>query len=103
MFYLRSVAALLIFAAVACSPDRPANVPQDAPWVGTAKEGCYLKVGKREFRGWHMEGWNKNGDQILDGIWELDGIARAVIQPKEIKRFDGQVFYLDDGAKITRQ
>ena len=103
MFCQRSLAALIIYVAVACSPSHPANVPQDAQWVGSAKEGCFLKIGKREFRGWHMEGWDKNGKQVVDGIWELDGIARATIQPKEIVRFDGHVFYLDDGAKITRQ
>jgi len=103
VFCQRSLAALVMFAAVACLPSRPANVPQDAHWVGSAKEGCFLKIGKREFKGWHMEGWDKNGKQVVDGIWELGGIARAVIQPKEIIRFDGQVFYLDDGAKITRQ
>jgi hypothetical protein len=100
MFYLRPVAALVILAGVACQPNRPATVPQDAPWVGSNKEGCFLKIGKRVFEGWHMEGWDKDGNRILDGIWELDGIARATIQPKEITRFDGEVFYLEDGAKI---
>jgi hypothetical protein len=103
MFFLRPMATLVMLTAVACLPSRPSGVPEDAHWVGSAKEGCFLKIGEREFAGWHMEGWDKNGKLVVEGIWELDGIARANVQPKEIVRFDGQTFFLDDGAKITRQ
>ncbi|MCL1907808.1 MAG: hypothetical protein FWG12_00385 [Holophagaceae bacterium] len=103
MNLLRPVPALMMVCALACLPSRPTVVPEDATWVGSRKEGCFLKIGKREFRGWHFEGWDKEGKQIVDGIWELDGIARATISFKSIIKFDGQVFYLDDGAKITRQ
>ena len=98
-------AALAVLSALACSPapNRPANVPEDARWVGTLKEGCFLKIGNREFSGWQMEGWDKDGNLVVEGIWELDGIARARIQPEEITKFDGSVFHLDDGARITRQ
>lgn len=103
MFSLRPIAVLTVVCAMACLPSRPRNVPEDATWVGSNKEGCFLKIGKREFAGWHFEGWDKEGKQIVDGIWELDGIARANISLKSITRFDGQVFYLEDGAKINRQ
>jgi hypothetical protein len=99
---LKPVAALIMFAAIACSPSRPSGVPEDARWAGSAKEGCFLKVGERVVAGWHLEGWDKGGKLVVDGVWELDGIARASIQLKEIVRFDGQTFYLDDGAKITK-
>jgi hypothetical protein len=100
--FLKPVAALVVFTAIACSPGRPSGVPEDARWVGSAKEGCFLKIGERVFAGWHLEGWNKDGKLVVEGVWELDGIARVAIQPKEIVRFDGQTFYLDDGAKIIR-
>jgi len=103
MFLQKPLAALTVLTAIACLPSRPANVPEDAPWVGTRSKGCFLKIGEREFKGWHMEGWDKNGTQIVEGIWELDGIARANINTKEITKFDGQTFYMQDGAKITRQ
>lgn len=103
MFSQKPLAALIALMAIACLPSRPANVPEDAPWVGGRGEGCFLKIGEREFKGWRMEGWDKEGVQIVEGIWELDGIARAKINTKEITRFDGQTFYMEDGAKITRQ
>ena len=105
MSYLRPAAALILITAVACSPAprRPAGVPEDAVWVGSASEGCFLKIGQREFAGWHMEGWDREGKQVVEGIWDLEGIARAAIQPKEIIRFDGQTFHMDDGATITRR
>jgi hypothetical protein len=89
--------------AIGCLPKPPANVPEGAVWVGSGKEGCFLKIGERVPSGWHMEGWDKSGAQILDGIWELEGIARAQINTKKITKFDGNTFYLEDGAKITRQ
>jgi hypothetical protein len=100
--FLKPVAALAVFAALACSPNRPSGVPEDARWVGSSKEGCFLKIGERGFFGWHMEGWDKSGKLVVEGVWELDGIARANIQLKDIVRFDGQTFYLDDGAKIVK-
>ena len=96
-----ATAPALIFA-VACLPSRPAGVPEDAQWAGTRSQGCFLLVGIREFRGWHMEGWDKDGNKIVDGIWELDGIARAKIHHKDIVKFDGQTFYMDDGGKIAK-
>jgi len=97
------VVATMLLVAVACLPSRPANVPKDANWVGTRGEGCFLKIGDREITGWHMEGWDKDGKQVVEGIWELDGIARASIDTKEITRFDGKTFYMADGATIARQ
>jgi hypothetical protein len=91
----------LVFA-VACLPSRPAGVPEDAQWAGTRSQGCFLIVGKREFSGWHMEGWDKDGNKIVEGIWELDGIARAKIRHEDIVKFDGQTFYMDDGGKIAK-
>jgi hypothetical protein len=102
MNFLKPAAALVMFTALACSPNRPSNVPEDARWVGSSKEGCFLKIGERVFAGWYLEGWDKDGKLVVEGVWELDGIARAAIQLKEIVRFDGQTFYLDDGAKITK-
>lgn len=106
MFFIRPAAALIIIATLACSPkpsgpQRPASVPFDSVWVGSATEGCFLKIGKRVFKGWPMEGWDKDGAQVVEGVWELEGIARAEIKPAEITRFDGTAFYLGD-AKITR-
>jgi hypothetical protein len=100
---LGMAAAPVLLFAVACLPSRPAGVPEDAQWAGTRSQGCFLKVGKREFSGWHFEGWDKEGNQIVDGIWELDGIARARIYHKDVIKFDGQTFFMDDGGKITKQ
>ena len=103
MFFARGAAPLMILAALACSPNRPANVPDGATWVGSGTEGCFLKIGEREILGWQMEGWGRDGTQVVEGIWDLDGIARARINIKEITRFDGEMFYLVDGAKIYKQ
>jgi hypothetical protein len=99
----KPLTALMMLMVIVCSPSRPDNVPLDAPWVGSNSEGCFLKIGERVFKGWHMKGWDKKGNMIVEGVWELDGIARAVINTKEITRFDGATFYMEDGAKITRQ
>jgi hypothetical protein len=96
-------AAMMTMVGLACLSSRPANVPKDAPWVGTKDEGCFLKIGDRVFAGWHMEGWDKGGTLVVEGIWELDGMARAEIHTKEITRFDGRTFFMADGATITKQ
>jgi len=96
------VAAMTMLAGLACLPSRPANVPKDAAWVGTRDEGCFLKIGESEFMGWRMEGWDRGGALVVEGIWELDGIARAEINMKEITRFDGRTFYMADGATIAK-
>jgi hypothetical protein len=103
MFLRIPVAAISLLACLACLPSRPANVPKDAPWVGTREEGCFLRIGDREFKGWKMEGWDKNGTLIIEGLWELDGIARARINTDEITRFDGHTLYMTDGAVIAKQ
>jgi hypothetical protein len=104
MYYQVPVISLLAILAVACNPtpNRPVAVPENAVWVGSSKEGCFLVIGKREFLGWNLEGWDKDGNKVVEGIWELEGIARAVIQPQEIVKFDGQTFHLDDGAKVNK-
>lgn len=92
---------LLLVAGVACTPRPPAGVPAEATWVGSRKQGAFVKMGAQTLDGWCFKVYDRQGRLVADAPFVLRGMGRSELDPQDLAGWDGRNLYLKDGAVLA--
>ena len=92
---------MFLLASCGGIPSRPAALPAEAKWGGTAKQGVFLKVGGHQGTLWQLEVWDRKGHPLGTGSFRLRGFAKADIYPEEVLGWNNGALQLKDGTWLV--
>ena len=92
-----------VLALTACAshpPHRPAGLPASATWVGKGDKGRFVEIGARSGVYWTLTVFDAKGVRNPTTRWQLQGFARASLEPEEIVGFEDGALVLNDGSHL---
>lgn len=97
------------FSSAPAGPEhRPAEVPEQAVWVGGDDDGVYVQLDepskKKAKRSYRARVYYVTGEVWYDGLLELQGPSAAPVEARNAGAFqawDGETLYLDDGRRLV--
>ncbi len=101
MFRRLRILPLCLPLLLACGARRPAQVPAEARWVGSADQGAWILVGARQDGRWPLRAWDRHGALKVEGPYLLRGMARVSIEAHEPAAWDGRQLALKDGSLLV--
>ena len=95
------LSGLLLFTGCG-EPRRPKNVPEGSFWVGPRKIGIFVQFGEPAGTGWHVTIYDAHtGGVKVQGIYLLQGFARAEFVKEDFAGWDGRNILLADGGRLV--
>ena len=93
--------ALMLFTACG-EPRRPKQVPEGSFWVGPRKTGIFVKFGEPVGIGWNVTIYDAHSGAVkVQGVYVLQGFARAEFVKEDFAKWDGRNILLTDGGRLV--
>ncbi len=89
---------VVVLAACSRIPAKPGSLPPGAQWAGMGKDAAFVQIAHLSGTNWHVDVWDRKGNSLASGTFQLRGFARARIYPDEVLAWKNGAIQLKDGT-----